>query len=115
MHPSSAERASARNEALWREVNDRIEELDEELRILPDDLLEFHCECGNAECEARISMTPDEYREVRRQRDTFALAIDHEDDVIEHVVKRTERFIVVDKVAFVERDVGADGIPDSGA
>jgi hypothetical protein len=115
MGPSAAQRAAARNEALWREVNDRIEEIDETLRILPDDLLELHCECGNADCVVRISITPDEYREVRSQRDTFALALGHEDQVIEHVVKRTDRYLVVDKDAVVEREVGADGIPRSGA
>ena len=115
MGPSVAQRAAARNEALWREVNDRIEEIDEGLRILPDDLLELHCECGNAECGARISITPAEYRDVRSQRDTFAVALGHEDEVIEHVVKRTDRYLVVDKDAVVEREVGADGIPRSGA
>jgi hypothetical protein len=115
MQASGAERTAARNEALWREVNDRIEELDEAVRVLPRDLLELHCECGNADCEARISMTPSEYREVRSQRDTFALALGHENEVIEHVVKQNERYLVVDKVALVEREVGADGIPNSGA
>jgi hypothetical protein len=114
MGPTSAEQAAARNEALWREVNDRIEELDDGLRVLPNDLLELHCECENAECEARVSMTPDEYREVRSQRDTFALALGHEDDAIEHIVKRTDRYLVVDKKAAVEVEVGADGIPNSG-
>jgi hypothetical protein len=115
MRPSAAEQAAARNEALWREVNDRIEELDEALRVLPDDLLELHCECGNADCNARISMTPDEYRGVRSQRDTFAVAGGHEEELIEHVVKRTDRYLVVDKDAVVEREVGADGITRSGA
>jgi hypothetical protein len=115
VQPSGSERAAARNEALWREVNDRIEEIDEGLRVLPDDLLELHCECGSADCDTRISITPDEYREVRSQRDTFALALGHEDEVIEHVVKRTERYLVVDKAALVEHEVGADGLPDSGA
>jgi len=115
MGSSAAQKAAARNEALWREVNDRIEEVDEGLRILPDDLLELHCECGNADCDARISITPAEYRDVRSQRDTFAVALGHEDEVIEHVVKRTDRYLVVDKDAVVEREVGADGIPRSGA
>jgi len=114
MEPSAAQHAAARNEALWREVNDRIEEVDEALRILPDDLLELHCECGNADCESRISITPDEYKEVRSDRDTFAVALGHEDEMIEHVVKRTDRYLVVDKDAVVEREVGADGIPNSG-
>jgi hypothetical protein len=114
MSPSAAERAAARNEALWREVNNRIEEVDEGLRVLPDDLLELHCECGDPECNVRISMTPAEYREVRSQRDTFAVALGHEEEIIEHVVKRTDRYLVVDKDALVEREVGADGIPRSG-
>jgi hypothetical protein len=116
MGSSAAEQAAARNEALWREVNDRIEEVDETLRVLPDgDLLELHCECGDPGCDARISITPAEYHDVRSQPDTFAVAVGHEDEVIEHVVKRTDRYLVVDKKAFVEREVGADGIPHSGA
>ena len=95
-------------------MNDRIDEIDATMRILPDDLLEFHCECGRRGCDSRISMTPSEYRDLRRQRDTFALARDHESDVIEHVVKSTDRYIVVDKLAIVECEVGADGIPRSG-
>ncbi|HZR95049.1 MAG TPA: hypothetical protein VFA56_05105 [Gaiellaceae bacterium] len=115
MEPSLADRTAARNEALWRAVNDRIEEVDEAFRVLPGDLLELHCECADADCEARISMTPGEYRDLRSQNDTFAVALGHENDVIEHVVKRTDRYLVVDKAAVVEREVGADGIPDSGA
>src|SRR5204863_5142143 len=43
----SWERKSALNEALWREVNERIDEVDEAMRVLPDDAqLTFHCECG---------------------------------------------------------------------
>ena len=113
--PSDSERRTARNEALWREVNDRIDEIDETMRVLPDDLIEFHCECGSRDCDARVPMTPSEYRDLRRERDTFALAPGHEHAAIERVVERTDRYVVVDKLALVEREVGADGIPRSGA
>jgi len=112
--PSAAETRTAKNEALWREVNDRIEEVDEAMRVLPDDLLELHCECGRDDCDARISLTPAEYRDVRSERDTFAVALGHEDEMIEHVVKRSDRYLVVDKLAVVEPEVGADGVPESG-
>jgi hypothetical protein len=112
---STAERRAAKNEALWREVNDRIEEIDETMRILPNDLLELHCECGSSTCGARISITPAEYRHLRSQRDTFAVALDHDEAGIERVVERTDRYLVVDKLAVVEREVGADGVPRSGA
>jgi hypothetical protein len=107
---------SARNEALWREVNERIEELDAHMRVLPhDELLEFHCECGRAECESRISMTPDEYRRVREQSDRFAVVPGHEQLEIERPVERNERYLIVDKLAIVEPYVGGDGIPNSGS
>lgn len=113
--PTPAEHRSARNEALWREVNNRIDEVDEPMRAVSDDpLLSFHCECGRDDCSAMIEMTPVEYREARQQPDTFAVWPGHEQAVIEHIVKRTDRYFIVDKLAIVERLVGGDGIPASG-
>ena len=102
------------NEALLREVNDRIDEVDEAMRVLADDsLLSFYCECGRKGCEERVSMTPTEYHEVRSQRDRFALVPGHESPAIERIVKRSDRYIVVDKLPAAEPLVGADGLPDS--
>ena len=106
---------AARNEALWREVNERIDEVDEAMRVLPQDsLLSFHCECGDAECTAMISLTPKEYREVRSDVDRFAVTPGHEQPTIERTVKRTDRYLVVDKRPAAEPLVGGDGRPDSG-
>jgi hypothetical protein len=106
----------ATNEALFREVNERIHEVGENLQVLPDDeLLDFQCECGRPECEDTLSMTPAEYRHVRSDNDRFAVLPGHEDEKLERVMERTERFVVVDKRPEVEPFVGADGKPDSGA
>ena len=105
----------AKNEALLREVNDRIHEVGERLQVLPDDeLLEFRCECGRPECEEFISLTAREYEHVRSDNDRFALVPGHEDAEIERVVERDERYVVVDKRPEVEPLVDADGEPDSG-
>jgi hypothetical protein len=107
---------SAKNEALFREVNERIAEVGERLQVLPEDeLLDFRCECGGPECETSISMTPAEYEHVRSDKDRFAVVPGHEDEDIERVVERTERYVVVDKLPEAEPYVGADGKPDSGA
>jgi hypothetical protein len=109
----------ARNEALLREVNERVATLDRgaqegwangtEVRF------EFQCECGRSPgCAERVSLTLAEYDEVRAQVDHFLVLPGHEDPVIERVVRRTDRYHVVDKVAAVERHVGGDGIPASG-
>jgi hypothetical protein len=112
MRPS--QERTARNEALWRDVNDRIDEVDEAMRVLPDDsLLSFHCECGREDCEERVSLTPPEYHEVRSQRDRFALVPGHENKAFERTVIRTDRYIVVDKLPAAEPLVGADGVPNS--
>jgi predicted NBD/HSP70 family sugar kinase len=109
------EERSAKNEALLREVNDRIEEVGEHFRVLPDgDRLDFRCECGRPGCEETISMGVSEYRQVRSENDRFAVARGHEDAEIERVVEQTEHYAIVDKLPEAEPLVGADGQPDSG-
>jgi hypothetical protein len=107
----------SRNEALLREVNERIAHIDKEAErgtFAPDEtLFEFLCECGASEgqagsCEEHVSMTIDEYEQVRSQDDRFAVAPGHETAAIESVVTRTERFVIVDKRPAVEPFVADD-------
>jgi hypothetical protein len=109
-----AERA-ARNEALLREVNDRIEQVGA-AAVLPDEQpLEFRCECGRPECDGLVSLTAAQYQHVRADNDRFAVLPGHEDEQIERVVERGERYVIVDKKPDAEPFVGADGQPDSGS
>ncbi|HET7555960.1 MAG TPA: hypothetical protein VFJ75_09945, partial [Gaiellaceae bacterium] len=78
---------SAKNEALLREVNDRIQDVGERLSVVPDDgQLDFCCECGRPDCGAFVSLTVSEYEHVRSDNDRFAVIPGHEDDRIERVV-----------------------------
>jgi hypothetical protein len=108
----------ARNEALFREVNDRIEELSEDVEkqgIAPEGgIVEFHCECGRDGCVERVRMTVAQYEQVRSDNDRFALFPGHESDELETVVERGEHYVVVDKLPQAEPLVGADGAPQSG-
>jgi len=107
----------ARNEALIREVNERIEQVDkaaEEANVGSEEsFFEFLCECGGDNagdigCEERIPMTISEYEEVRSQDDRFAVYPGHELDELEWVVARNERFVVVDKRPMAEPFVEDD-------
>jgi hypothetical protein len=99
----------ARNEALLREVNERINAIDRASATGNGDTHGFHCECGReGGCEERIWMTLDEYDLVRRQDDRFALAPGHETDELEHIVERAERYVIVDKVDAAEHLVADD-------
>ena len=106
----------AKNEALLRAVNERIHEVGESLQVLPEDeTLEFHCECGRRSCESFVSMTSAEFERVRSDNDRFAIVPGHEEEEIERVIERTERYVVVDKRPEAEPYVGADGRPNSGS
>ena len=49
------ERRLAQNETLFREVNERIENL-ALTHTDDDDLYEFLCECSNAHCDLKLSL-----------------------------------------------------------
>jgi hypothetical protein len=96
---------AARNEAMFRAVNREIEQVSEEAGGGSDDLLEVICECGRGDCSETLNLTKGEYDETHRERDRFVVAPGHEDERIEHVVSRTDRYLVVDKFGEAERVV----------
>ena len=103
----------ARNEALVREVNERISALDRDAAgsgaVAGVETFRFHCECGReGGCPEQIWMTLEEYEIVRTQDDRFALAPGHETEALEHVVDGTDRYLIVDKVDEAERFVSDD-------
>ena len=99
----------ARNEALAREVNERVNVLHREAVGGDGDTFGFHCECGrHGGCPERVWMTLAEYDVVRAQDDRFALVPGHETDELEHVVEANERFVIVDKVDEAEHLVADD-------
>ena len=107
----------ARNEAQVREINERIESFDKSLEAqgYSDGLMtfEFHCECGSGAgevpgCEEQVEMTLKEYEDVRAQSDRFVVRPGHETPKLEDTVRRTERFVIVDKKPPAEALVADD-------
>jgi hypothetical protein len=91
--PVNREDRLARNETLFREVNERIEEI----RSPEEDQIEFLCECGVEECKDAVRLTVVEYEKLRADPTTFAVVPGHSIEDIESVVVETERFHVVRK------------------
>jgi hypothetical protein len=84
----------ARNEALFREVNERIR------TVASGDAAahyDFVCECADPGCTQRVSLTLAEYEHVRSNAVRFLLAPGHVVSAIEHVVEREEGYDVVAK------------------
>jgi hypothetical protein len=85
-----------RNESLFREVNERIAELNQTFQI--EGRSEFLCECSQEECKEPVAISIEEYEAVRRSPTRFFVLPGHEDEGVERVVERSERYIVVEKI-----------------
>ena len=92
----------ARNEALFREVNERIEEVSREFAEgdwdQKQEQLRLVCECGRQECTELLEATVAEYEAVRSNPRRFLVLPGHEQTDIERVVERNNRFFVVEKM-----------------
>ena len=85
------------NEAVFREVNERIEELADTFGV--SERLDLLCECGDASCASRIEMSHQEYEALRSDAMTFAVVSGHEMPDVEEIVERHKTHDVVRKTA----------------
>jgi hypothetical protein len=88
------EERAARNEVLFRYVNERIEELS---GGAGDGVGEFVCECSNADCVARIKVPLMVYEETRANPRLFLLVPGHERPDVEAVRIVEDDYAVVEK------------------
>jgi hypothetical protein len=109
----SEERLS-RNEAIFREINERTRSLQD--RFGPDDpnsrYEEFLCECGDQLCVERVKLTVPEYESVRAESTQFVLRPGHTMPRVERIVVENDRYVVVTKVGDAA-EVAADRDPRS--
>ncbi len=92
------------NEAVFREANERIEELNKTFATLTDELV-LVCECGYGDCTEKISMSVEAYEELRGDPAHFAIVRGHEIVDVEHVVAEREGYDVVRKDDGVARQI----------
>jgi hypothetical protein len=84
---------AAENQSLFREINERIEDLAADAAFQT-----FVCECADTECAEGISATLEEYEAVRRDPNRFVVLAGHDIPGVEDVVAATERYVVVSKL-----------------
>lgn len=83
------------NEALFREVNERVEALADELG--PTQSYEFLCECANADCTFRIALPLSVYESVRADAKQFVVLPMHYTPEVEELVADEDSYWVVRK------------------
>ena len=92
------EARAARNESLFRKVNERMQPLNEDLSSSG---LAFTvaCECCNTECFEMLELEPSEYSSVRANPRRFLVKPGHVASDVDDVVREAEQYVVVEKRA----------------
>jgi hypothetical protein len=102
----------AKNEALFREVNERIAEITEGLASgvsQANALGGLVCECADPLCLERVGpLTIAEYETVRSDPRRFIIAPGHESPDVENVVERQPTYSIVEKHEGVASDVARE-------
>jgi hypothetical protein len=105
---SQRELRAARNEHLFRRLNERLHTLAAIGRTPtavatsdgPEPFERFVCECAQKSCSRVVELTADEYTAVRAGNRRFLVYPDdsHTSPELEEVVERTDRYWVVHKL-----------------
>jgi hypothetical protein len=95
----------AENEALFRSINELIEQAATE-QGADEHVFEFLCECSNSDCTLFVPLTVAEYEEVRADPTQFLVKRGHVVGDVETVVAERRRYLVVRKIGEAAEYVG---------
>ena len=90
------ERRLGLNEAAFREVNERVEDMTQTFTSVTSSF-DIFCECGDLSCTERITVPLAVYERVRGDSTHFLLKAGHEDPTVEDVIETHEVFVIVEK------------------
>jgi hypothetical protein len=83
------------NEALFRAVNERIE--DAASGEAGGQLFDVFCECADLDCLERIEISRSNYEQARAEPDLFIVRPGHEQPAIEEMIVETLTYLLVRK------------------
>ncbi len=89
-------RQVARNQAVFRAVNERIESTNVRFGVALK-RTDFVCECADQDCMERLTLPLEKYEEVRRFPTHFIVAAGHIYREYETVVEQVDGYVVVEK------------------
>jgi recombinational DNA repair protein RecR len=98
------------NEALFRTVNERVEELNDSFATVTE-RFDIVCECGDSGCVTQISITKAAYEQVRADPALFIVAPGHEKTEVERIVEERGAYHVVRKHPGLPEDVATETDP----
>jgi len=89
---------AARNQALFRTVNEKMRGLNEAVAALAEKFT-IACECADLTCVEMIEIDPSEYEAVRGEPRQFVVRRGHIYAEIESIVREGDGYLVVEKLA----------------
>ena len=89
-------RRVGQNEALYRQANERINELNTDFAQITENF-SIACECGDGECAERIDVPQDRYEQTRQNATRFIVLPGHEKPEAERVVEGEQAYVIVEK------------------
>jgi hypothetical protein len=95
---SPRDERAIRNEALFREVNVHIADLEARVHATGE-MLPLVCECVRTGCSVPIEVEPSVFGRVREHPLRFLIAPGHEELDVESVVERRVGYLIVEKHA----------------
>ncbi len=104
---------AARNQAMFRAVNEKIRELNEAFAAAAGTFT-MACECADATCLAMIEIAPADYEAIRADPRRFAVLHGHLDADIEDVVAEADGYQVAEKRGEAAATVSALTLPQGG-
>ena len=91
--PDARRQLAAKNESLFREANEHIEEISSDAAFVS-----FVCECADVDCNERLSLTLEEYEHVRSQPNRFIVLPGHNVPDLDLIQVASDRYFVVSKL-----------------
>ena len=98
MEQDERELRAARNQSMFRSVNEKIRELNDAWASATDEYV-IACECADVNCVQTLSIRGDEYLRIRANPRHFAVLPGHVYPDVEKVVSETDAYVIVEKVA----------------
>ena len=112
MRDAQRARRLGENEALFRVVNERIEEVNRGFATLTE-TMDVVCECGDLACAERVLVSLADYERIRADSTHFVLVPGHESPSVERVIERGDGFVVVEKDPGLPARVASETDPRS--
>lgn len=104
------------NEAIFRDTNRQINDAAERIFSQAQQTsisVGFYCECADSNCRERIEMSPEEFENIHRHEDQFAIKPKHVVAEIETVVSQKPGYWIVHKTKLPE-DLKENRWPGNG-